>query len=194
MLCLFLHRNAEFRSNLIYRRGDCLLSFVGDEEVRMVDNKDLESGLKAMAEDFHLPDGGHKKFSQLLARYMHWFDAAERRGMGWRDMIRALTAARGERKRRKAVERRHAIFDGLAQARGNRGRDEPCRPTSTARAARAHPRKPTGSLAKSKSEAGRPSQGRCRQIGLTPGVCIAATQGAGAWEVGSDAERFPFDP
>jgi hypothetical protein len=24
---------------------------------------------------------------------MHWFDAAERRGMGWRDMIRALTTA-----------------------------------------------------------------------------------------------------
>ena len=24
---------------------------------------------------------------------MHWFDAAERRGMGWRDMIKALTAA-----------------------------------------------------------------------------------------------------
>lgn len=59
----------------------------------MVDNKELESGLKAMAEDFHLPGGGHKKLSQLVAEHMHWFDAAERRGMGWRDMIRALTAA-----------------------------------------------------------------------------------------------------
>ena len=59
----------------------------------MVDNKELESGLKAMAEDFHLPGGGHKKLSQLVAGHMHWFDAAERRGMGWRDMIRALTAA-----------------------------------------------------------------------------------------------------
>jgi hypothetical protein len=59
----------------------------------MVDNKELESGLKAMAEDFHLPGGGHKKLSQLVASHMHWFDAAERRGMGWRDMIRALTAA-----------------------------------------------------------------------------------------------------
>jgi hypothetical protein len=46
-----------------------------------------------MAEDFHLPGGGHKKLSQLVAGHMHWFDAAERRGMGWRDMIRALTAA-----------------------------------------------------------------------------------------------------
>jgi hypothetical protein len=34
---------------VICRREDCLLSFVGDEEVRMVDNKELESGLKAMA-------------------------------------------------------------------------------------------------------------------------------------------------
>jgi hypothetical protein len=59
----------------------------------MVDNKELESGLKAMAEDFRLPGGGHKKLSQLVAGHMHWFDAAERRGMGWRDMIRALTAA-----------------------------------------------------------------------------------------------------
>jgi hypothetical protein len=59
----------------------------------MVDNKELESGLKAMAEDFHLPGGGHKKLSQLVAGHMQWFDAAERRGMGWRDMIRALTAA-----------------------------------------------------------------------------------------------------
>jgi hypothetical protein len=59
----------------------------------MVDNKELESGLKAMAEDFLLPGGGHKKLSQLVAGHMHWFDAAERRGMGWRDMIRALTAA-----------------------------------------------------------------------------------------------------
>ena len=59
----------------------------------MVDNKELESGLKAIGEDFHLPGGGHKQLSQLVAGHMHWFDAAERRGMGWRDMIRALTAA-----------------------------------------------------------------------------------------------------
>ncbi|MDA9506142.1 hypothetical protein XI09_16180 [Bradyrhizobium sp. CCBAU 11386] len=59
----------------------------------MVDNKALESGLNAMAEDFHLPGGGRKKLSQLVAGHMDWFDAAERRGMGWLDMIRALTAA-----------------------------------------------------------------------------------------------------
>jgi hypothetical protein len=64
-----------------------------DEGIRMVDNKELESGLKAMAEDFHLPGGGRKKLSQLVAGHMDWFDAAERRGMGWLDMIRALTAA-----------------------------------------------------------------------------------------------------
>jgi hypothetical protein len=52
----------------------------------MVDNKELESDLKAMAEDFLLPGGGRKKLSQLVAGHMHRFDAAERRGMGWRDM------------------------------------------------------------------------------------------------------------
>jgi len=56
-------------------------------------NKELEAGLKAMAEDFHLPGGGHKKLSRLVTEHMDWFDAAERRGMGWRDMIWALTSA-----------------------------------------------------------------------------------------------------
>lgn len=69
------------------------ISLSADEGLRMIGNKELESGLKAMAEDFHLPGAGHKKLSQLVAEHMHWFDAAERRGMGWRDMIRALTAA-----------------------------------------------------------------------------------------------------
>jgi len=59
----------------------------------MAHNKELEAGLRAMAEDFHLPAGGRKKLSQLVAGHLQWFDAAERRGMGWRDMIRALTAA-----------------------------------------------------------------------------------------------------
>ncbi len=57
----------------------------------MANNKELEAGLKAMAEDFHLPGGGRKKLSLLVAEHMDWFDAAERRGMGWQDMIRALT-------------------------------------------------------------------------------------------------------
>jgi hypothetical protein len=59
----------------------------------MASNKELEAGLKTMAEDFHLPGGGRKKLSQLVAGHLSWFDAAERRGMGWQDMIRALTAA-----------------------------------------------------------------------------------------------------
>lgn len=59
----------------------------------MTNNKELEAGLKAMAEDFQLPAGGRKKLSQLVAEHLDWFNAAERRGMSWRDMIRALTAA-----------------------------------------------------------------------------------------------------
>jgi hypothetical protein len=59
----------------------------------MTSNKELEAGLKAMVEDFHLPGGGRKKLSQLVAEHLAWFDAAEQRGMGWRDMIGVLTAA-----------------------------------------------------------------------------------------------------
>jgi hypothetical protein len=59
----------------------------------MVSNKELEAGLKAMAEDFHLPGGARKRLSRLVAGHLWWFDAAEQRGMSWRDMIRALAAA-----------------------------------------------------------------------------------------------------
>lgn len=59
----------------------------------MASNKELEAGLKAMVEDYHLPGGARKKLSQLVAGHLAWFDAAERRGMGWRDMIGVLTTA-----------------------------------------------------------------------------------------------------
>lgn len=58
----------------------------------MVSNKELEAGLKAMAEDFHLPGGARKKLARLVAEHLWWFDAAEQRGMSWRDMVRALAA------------------------------------------------------------------------------------------------------
>ncbi|MDU0954219.1 MAG: hypothetical protein E6614_02420 [Bradyrhizobium sp.] len=59
----------------------------------MAKNKELEAGLKAMAEDFHLPGGGRMKLSRLVDEHLGWFAAAERRGLGWRDMTRALAAA-----------------------------------------------------------------------------------------------------
>lgn len=59
----------------------------------MANNRELEAGLKAMAGDFHFPGGGRKKLSRLVAEHLAWFDAAERRGMTWRDMSRALAAA-----------------------------------------------------------------------------------------------------
>jgi hypothetical protein len=59
----------------------------------MANNRELETGLRAMAKDFRLPGGGRKKLSQLVAGHLWWFDAAEKRGMGWRDVIRVLTAA-----------------------------------------------------------------------------------------------------
>ncbi|MBC9879978.1 MAG: hypothetical protein E6614_00630 [Bradyrhizobium sp.] len=59
----------------------------------MTSNKELEARLNAMADDFHLPGGGRKKLSKLVAEHYAWFEAAARRGMSWPDMIRALTAA-----------------------------------------------------------------------------------------------------
>ncbi len=59
----------------------------------MPSNKELEAGLKAMSEDYHLLGGGLKRLSRLVASHLWWFDAAERRGMSWRDMIRVLSAA-----------------------------------------------------------------------------------------------------
>jgi len=56
-------------------------------------NGQLEVGLKRITEDYHLPGGGQRKLSQLVAEHLYWFDAAERRGMSWRDMIRALSGA-----------------------------------------------------------------------------------------------------
>lgn len=51
---------------------------------------EVEAGLKRMSEDYHLPGGGRRKLSQLVAEHLYWFDSAEKRGMGWREMIRAL--------------------------------------------------------------------------------------------------------
>ena len=44
-------------------------------------NGQLEAGLKRMAEDYHLPEGGRKKLSQLVAEHLHRFDAAEKRAV-----------------------------------------------------------------------------------------------------------------
>lgn len=59
----------------------------------MVTNKQLEAGLMAMAEEFQLPGGARKKLSRLVVGNLWWFDAAEQRGMTWRDMIQAMAAA-----------------------------------------------------------------------------------------------------
>lgn len=58
----------------------------------MAGDKELEAGLRRMAEDFHLPGGGRMKLSRLVAEHLGWFAVAERRGLGWQDMIRVLTA------------------------------------------------------------------------------------------------------
>lgn len=118
----------------------------------MVDNKELESGLKAIAEDFRLPGGDRKKLSQLVAEHMHWFDAAERRGMGWRDMIRALTAAGVSGRDGKplsvgtlslTVWRKRAENEDVISGAGQRARSEPLEPIPERQPVRARKASPT---------------------------------------------------
>jgi len=97
----------------------------------MASNKELEAGLKAMAADFHLPADGRLKLSKLVAGHLHWFEAAERRGMVWRDMIRALAAIGVTDKQGKplsvgtlssAVWRKRAEANDVAKAPDHTGR------------------------------------------------------------------------
>lgn len=69
----------------------------------MTSNKELEAGLRAMAADFQFPGGGRKKLARLVTEHLWWFDAAEQRGMSWRDMVRAMAAAGITAKGGKAI-------------------------------------------------------------------------------------------
>jgi hypothetical protein len=59
----------------------------------MLTDKQIEAGDKALAADAALPGGGRKKLARLVDEHLHWFDAAEKRGMTWGDMARLLFAA-----------------------------------------------------------------------------------------------------
>lgn len=60
----------------------------------MVDAKNnIKARLGRIAEDFLLPGGRFKKIARLVASHFDWFEAAESRGMTWRDMVNALFAA-----------------------------------------------------------------------------------------------------
>lgn len=61
--------------------------------VRVLSNKQIEAGAKAIAEDMMLPGGGRKKLARVVSDHLGWFDAAEARGLTWADMSRLLLAA-----------------------------------------------------------------------------------------------------
>jgi len=58
----------------------------------MLTDKQIETEAKALAADAALPGGGRKKLARLVGDHLHWFDAAEKRGMTWGDMSRLLFA------------------------------------------------------------------------------------------------------
>jgi hypothetical protein len=112
----------------------------------MVSNKELEIGLKAMVEDYHLPGGGRKKLSQLVAVHMAWFEAAERRGMGWRDMIGVLTTAGVTRRSGKPLS------VGTLSSAVWRNRSEAAEKADRSRPERLNPPEPVNSREKSPRE------------------------------------------
>jgi hypothetical protein len=58
----------------------------------MATNKQIEVGARSIGKDRELPGGGSKKLSRIVHDHLHWFDAAEARGLTWSDMIRLLSA------------------------------------------------------------------------------------------------------
>jgi hypothetical protein len=59
----------------------------------MAKDKDIESGARAIAEDFKLPGGRRKAVAKLVRHHLSWFDAAKDRGMAVDDILRLLTRA-----------------------------------------------------------------------------------------------------
>lgn len=112
----------------------------------MPSNKGLEAGLKAMADDFRLPGGGRKKLSQLVTEHLAWFDAAEQRGMGWRDMIGVLTAAGVTRRSGKPLS------IGTLSSTVWRKRSEAAEEAAPARQRRVNASEPVSSRQKSPDE------------------------------------------
>ena len=115
-------------------------------EIDMASNKELEAGLKAMVEDYRLPGGGRKKLSQLVAGHLAWFDAAERRGMGWRDMIGVLTTAGMTRRSGKPLS------VGTLSSAVWRKRSEAAEKADCSRPERLNPPEPVNSREKSPRE------------------------------------------
>ena len=64
----------------------------------MATSKEIEVGLKAITEDFNLPEGGQKKLSRLVQDHLGWFDVVEARGLTVNDMVRLLFARGVKRK------------------------------------------------------------------------------------------------
>jgi hypothetical protein len=59
----------------------------------MAKDKDIESGARAIAEDFKLPGGRRKAVAKLVRHHLSWFDVAKARGMAVDDILRLLTRA-----------------------------------------------------------------------------------------------------
>jgi hypothetical protein len=56
-------------------------------------HKDLQAGVRLIAEDFRLPNGRRKKIAKLVKEHWGWLEAAQARGMVVEDILAMLTAA-----------------------------------------------------------------------------------------------------
>lgn len=66
---------------------------VQTSKIRILTDKQIEAGAKALATDVALPGSGRKKLARLVGEHLHWSDSAEKRGMTWGDISRLLFAA-----------------------------------------------------------------------------------------------------
>lgn len=98
---------------------------------------ELEAGLEAMAADFVLLGGGRLRVARLVTNHLDWFDAAEARGMAWRDIARALATADVTDKHGKALST-GTLSSAVWRARDRRS-NPPAPPQSSARNNSSHP-------------------------------------------------------
>lgn len=69
----------------------------------MFNNKQIEAGAKAIAEDMTLPGGSRKKLARVVGDHLAWFDVVEARGLTWGDISRLLFAAGAKSKNGRPI-------------------------------------------------------------------------------------------
>jgi hypothetical protein len=121
-----------------------------------LNNRELETGAKAIAQDLKLPGGRQAKLARVVEKHLGWFELAEARGLTWDDMIAALAAAgvRGD----DGLPLKRGTLSSTVWRKRNQGRAKP--PTGGEEAAAPRQFKPAKKSASSPPAAGRSNAAR----------------------------------